>query len=130
MFSTRLPDLMEAMQKNSTPALASAYYDELVKKAGDDSRYESLAAEFKQYVDKISMENPKITELGEFSKLELEAVIKSETTSDASKANATLLLEGLKSDIPWETLNDKNFAGYARKFPDFAKEIEEIATTK
>jgi len=127
MFSTRLPDLMEAMQKNNTPALASAYYDGLVKKVGDDSRYESLAAEFKQYVDKISMENPSISDLGEFTKLELEAVVKSETVSKASKANATLLLEGLKSDIPWETLNDKNFAGYARKFPDFAKEIEEIA---
>ena len=127
MFSTRLPDLMEAMQKNNTPALASAYYDGLVKKAGDDSRYESLAAEFKQYVDKISMENPEISDLSEFTKLELEAVVKSETVSDASKANATLLLEGLKSNIPWETLNDKNFAGYARKFPDFAKEIEEIA---
>ena len=72
MFSTRLPDLMEARQKNNTPALASAYYDGLVKKAAADKRYEPLAAEFKQYVDKISMENPSISELGEFSKLELE----------------------------------------------------------
>ena len=127
MFSTRLPDLMEARQKNNTPALASAYYDGLVKKAAADKRYEPLAAEFKQYVDKISMENPSISELGEFSKLELEAVVESKTVSAPSKANATLLLEGLKSDIPWETLDDKNYAGFARKFPDFAKEIEEIA---
>ena len=118
---------MEARQKNNTPALASAYYDGLVKKAAADERYEPLAAEFKQYVDKISMENPSISDLGEFSKLELEAVLKSETVSDPSKANAKLLLEGLKSDIPWETLNDKNYAGFARKFPDFAEEIKEIA---
>ena len=127
MFSTRLPDLMDARQKNNTPALASAYYDGLVKQALKDPRYKSLAAEFKQYVDKISMENPEISDLAEFTKLELEAVIKSETVSGSSKANATLLLEGLKSNIPWETLNANNFAGFARKFPDFAKEIEEIA---
>ncbi len=127
MFSTRLPDLMDARQKNNTPELASAYYDGLVKKAAKDSRYAPLAAEFKQYVDKISMENPSISDLSEFTKLELEAAIKSKTVSDSSKANATLLLEGLKSDIPWETLDDKNYAGFARKFPDFAKEIEEIA---
>ena len=127
MFSTRLPDLMDARQKNNTPELASAYYDGLVKKAATDSRYESLAAEFKQYVDKISMEKPSISDLSEFTKLELEAVVKSETVSKASKDNATLLLEGLKSDIPWETLDDKNYAGFARKFPDFAEEIKEIA---
>lgn len=127
MFSTRLPDLMDARQNNTTPELASAYYDGLVKKAATDSRYESLAVEFKQYVDNISMENPEISDLAEFTKIELEAVIKSKTVSDSSKANATLLLDGLKGDIPWETLNDNNFAGFARKFPDFKKEIEEIA---
>ena len=127
MFSTRLPDLMDARQKNNTPELASAYYDGLVKESLKDPRYKSLAAEFKKYVDNISMENPSISDLSDFSKIELEATIKSPTVSKASKANATLLLEGLKSDIPWETLNDKNFAGYARKFPDFAEEIEEIA---
>lgn len=127
MFSTRLPDLMDARQKNNTPELASAYYDGLVKESLKDPRYKSLAAEFKQYVDNISMEKPSISDLSEFTKLELEATIKSPTVSKASKANATLLLEGLKSDIPWETLNDKNFAGYARKFPDFAEEIKEIA---
>lgn len=127
MFSTRLPDLMDARQNNTTPELASAYYDGLVKKAATDSRYESLAVEFKQYVDNISMEKPEISDLAEFTKIELEAVIKSKTVSDSSKANATLLLDGLKGDIPWETLNDNNFAGFARKFPDFKKEIEEIA---
>ena len=127
MFNTRLPDLMDAMQKNSTPELASAYYDGLVKKAAKDSRYAPLAAEFKQYVDKISMENPSISDLSEFSKLELEAVVESKTVSAPSKANATLLLDKKKSDIPWETLDDKNYAGFARKFPDFAKEIEKIA---
>lgn len=127
MFNTRLPDLMDARQNNTTPELARAYYDGLVKKAATDSRYESLAVEFKQYVDNISMEKPEISDLAEFTKIELEAVIKSKTVSDSSKANATLLLDGLKGDIPWETLNANNFAGFARKFPDFKKEIEEIA---
>jgi len=127
MFNTRLPDLMDARQNNTTPELASAYYDDLVKKAATDSRYESLAVEFKQYVDNISMEKPEISDLAEFTKIELEAVIKSKTVSDSSKDNATLLLDGLKGDIPWETLNANNFAGFARKFPDFKKEIEEIA---
>ena len=42
-------------------------------------------------------------------------------------ARAESLIEKRRNEIPWETLDSNNYAGVAKKYPDYAREIERIA---
>ena len=127
LFQTRLPDIMEAKTKYNTPELASEYAAQLRAKAGTDSRYAALADSMEKWSATLSVQSPSFEDLSGMDASDLSGLILSPNISDASKADAQILLDSKGKNVPWSEITEANYAGYQKQFPDQANQILQVA---
>lgn len=127
LFQTRLPDIMEAKTKYNTPELASEYAAQLRTKADADSRYAALADSMEQWASTLAVQNPSFEDLSGMEASDLAGLIKSPNISDASKADAQILLDSKGKNVPWADITESNYVGIQQQYPDQADQILKVA---
>jgi len=127
LFQTRLPDIMEAKTKYNTPELASEYAAQLRAKAGTDSRYAALADSMETWASTLSIQNPSFEDLSDMDVSDLNALLESPNISDASKADARILIDTKGRNVPWASITENNYVGYQQQYPDQAAQILQVA---
>ena len=127
LFQTRLPNIMEAKTEYNTPELASEYAAQLRAKAGTDSRYAALADSMETWASTLSIQNPSFEDLSDMDVSDLNALLESPNISDASKADARILIDTKGRNVPWASITENNYVGYQQQYPDQATQILQVA---
>ena len=127
MFQARLPDAMELRTEYSTPELAREAAKEFRSKATQDPRYATLADDMDSWANSLSVDNPTFDQLTKMNKVDLQALILAPNVSDDAKANAKLIVDGRKNDVPWTDITEENYQGFIQQYPEHAADIKIIA---